>query len=118
MSLTSADMIRRRFGDHRPGLQLISVVDAALPVTMLRVDVLAQERKPLPLLESSSCGSCTQASGRSMRSPRFLVCSATRSSPRLPTRSARTTSRRSGQGSASDAGLEAARNLAAVQPVL
>lgn len=51
MSLTSADILRRRFGDHRPGLQLISVVDAALPVTMLRVDVLAQERKPLPLLE-------------------------------------------------------------------
>lgn len=51
MTLTSGDMIRRRFGDHRPGLQLISVVDAAVPVTILRVDVLAQERKPLPLLD-------------------------------------------------------------------
>lgn len=51
MTLTSADMIRRRFGDRRPGLQLFSVVDAALPVTVLRVDVLAQERKPLPLLD-------------------------------------------------------------------
>ena len=51
MSLTSAGMIRRRFGDHRPGLQLVSVVDAAVPVTMLRVDVLAQQRKPLPLLD-------------------------------------------------------------------
>lgn len=51
MTLTSGDIIRRRFGDHRPGLQLISVVDAAVPVTILRVDVLAQERKPLPLLD-------------------------------------------------------------------
>jgi len=51
MIVTSGEMIRRRFGDHRPGLQLVRVVDAALPVTILRVDVLAQERKPLPLLE-------------------------------------------------------------------
>jgi hypothetical protein len=43
--------IAKRYGATRPGLRLIAVVDAALPVTQLKVDVLAQERKPLPLLD-------------------------------------------------------------------
>jgi hypothetical protein len=43
--------LARRFGDARPGLQLVAVEDAAVPVTMLRVDVLAQERQPLPIAE-------------------------------------------------------------------
>lgn len=43
--------LARRFGDARPGLQLVAVEDAAIPVTMLRVDVLAQERQPLPIAE-------------------------------------------------------------------
>jgi hypothetical protein len=45
------DAIAKRYGATRPGLRLIAVVDAALPVTQLKVDVLAQERKPLPLLD-------------------------------------------------------------------
>lgn len=44
-------MLQRRFGAARPGLQLIAVEDAAVPVTMVRVDLLAQERKELPITE-------------------------------------------------------------------
>lgn len=47
----SGAAIAKRYGASRPGLQLIAVADAALPVTELEVDVLAQERKPLPLLD-------------------------------------------------------------------
>jgi hypothetical protein len=42
---------QRRFGDARPGLQLIAVEDAAIPVTVVRADVLAQEVRELPLIE-------------------------------------------------------------------
>lgn len=44
--------IQRRFGNARPGLQLIAVEDAAVPVTVLRADVLAQERFDLPVTEA------------------------------------------------------------------
>lgn len=40
-----------RFQNARPGLDLIAVVDAAIPVSMVTANVLAQDRKPLPLLE-------------------------------------------------------------------
>ncbi|MEV1069847.1 hypothetical protein [Streptomyces sp. NPDC050263] len=43
--------IAKRYADSRPGLTLVAVADAALPVTQLNVDVLAQERKALPLLD-------------------------------------------------------------------
>src|SRR3954452_10303593 len=42
---------QRRFGNARPGLQLIAIEDAAIPVTIVRADVLAQERKELPITE-------------------------------------------------------------------
>lgn len=44
-------ILQRRFGDARPGLQLIAVEDAAIPVTVVRADVLAQEKKELPITE-------------------------------------------------------------------
>lgn len=44
-------VFQRRFGSSRPGLQLVGVEDAAIPVTTLRADVLAQERKELPITE-------------------------------------------------------------------
>ena len=34
--MTAAALIKRRFGDLRPGLQLLGVVDAAIPVTIVR----------------------------------------------------------------------------------
>ncbi|MER7362881.1 hypothetical protein [Nonomuraea wenchangensis] len=43
--------IAKRYETSRPGLRLLAIADAALPVTQLTVDVLAQERKPLPLLD-------------------------------------------------------------------
>lgn len=44
-------IFQRRFGDARPGLHLIAAEDAAIPVTVLRADVLAQEKKELPITE-------------------------------------------------------------------
>ncbi|MGW6225935.1 hypothetical protein ACWFQT_02360 [Cellulosimicrobium cellulans] len=44
-------VLQRRFGGARPGLQLVGVEDAAVPVSVLRADVLAQERKELPITE-------------------------------------------------------------------
>lgn len=45
-------ILQRRFGDARPGLQLIAAENAAIPVTVLRADVLAQEKKDLPITEA------------------------------------------------------------------
>ncbi|WP_229051470.1 hypothetical protein [Aeromicrobium sp. Leaf350] len=120
MSLTSADTIRRRFGDHRPGLQLISVVDAALPVTILRVDVLAQERKPLPLLEEfilrfvhAGVREIDEiAALLGLRRDQVVSTVADQISSSNLVRSS------AGELGLTTLGLEAARNLAAVQPVL
>lgn len=120
MSLISEDTIRRRFGDNRPGLQLVSVVDAALPITMLRVDVLAQERKPLPLLEEfilrfvhagvSEIDEIAALLG--LRRDQVVTTVVANISTNNLTRA------RNGQLALTTLGLEAARNLAAVQPVL
>lgn len=120
MSLTSADMLRRRFGDHRPGLQLISVVDAALPVTMLRVDVLAQERKPLPLLEEFTLR-FVHAGVREIDEIAALLGlqrDQVVSTVADQISSNNLTKAWSGQLGLTALGLEAARNAAAVQPVL
>ncbi|MBN0973337.1 MULTISPECIES: hypothetical protein [unclassified Gordonia (in: high G+C Gram-positive bacteria)] len=120
MSLTSADTIRRRFGDQRPGLQLISVVDAALPVTMLRVDVLAQERKPLPLLEEfvlrfvhAGVGDIDEiAALLGLQRDQVVSTVADQISSNNLTKD------RTGKLVLTALGLEAAREAAAVQPVL
>jgi len=120
MNLTSADMIRRRFGDHRPGLQFVSVVDAAVPVTMLRVDVLAQERKPLPLLDEfilrfvhAGVREIDEiAALLGLQREQVVATVADQISSNNLTRAW------SGQLGLTAVGLEAARNLAAVQPVL
>lgn len=120
MSLTSAETIRRRFGDHRPGLQLISVVDAALPVTMLRVDVLAQERKSLPLLEEfilrfvhAGVRDIAEIAGLlGLQRDQVVTTVADQISSNNLTRV------KDGELHLTALGLEAARNLAAVQPIL
>src|SRR6478735_2665799 len=120
MSLASGDMIRRRFGDHRPGLQLISVVDAAVPVTMIRVDVLAQERKPLPLLDEfilrfvhAGVRQIDEiAALLGLQREQVVATVADQISLNNLTRSS------SGQLGLTTLGLEAARTLAATQPVL
>lgn len=48
--LEGDDVLFARFADSRPGRTLLTVENAALPVTVVTTDVLAQERKPLPLL--------------------------------------------------------------------
>ncbi|MGW4891024.1 phospholipase D-like domain-containing protein [Kitasatospora sp. NPDC004240] len=40
-----------RFSDARSGLELVAIVDAGLPVALITADVLAQDRKRLPLLD-------------------------------------------------------------------
>lgn len=51
MTLSPLETLRRRFADRRPGLELLDIVEAAVPVTLARVEVLAQERKPIQLLD-------------------------------------------------------------------
>ncbi|TNC17495.1 hypothetical protein FHE66_10170 [Georgenia sp. 311] len=48
---SSFQLLKRRFGDERPGMHLLAVEEAAVPVTVVQADVLAQERKPLPIIE-------------------------------------------------------------------
>ena len=51
---TTADpntVLALRFRDLRPGLDLVTIIDAAVPVASLKVRVLAQERKAFPLLD-------------------------------------------------------------------
>ncbi|GAA0682356.1 hypothetical protein GCM10010193_40120 [Kitasatospora atroaurantiaca] len=40
-----------RFHNARPGLELVAIVDAGLPVALVTADILAQDRKRLPLLD-------------------------------------------------------------------
>lgn len=50
-TLSPDSVLASRFGDSRSGLDLVAIVEAALPVGQITVDVLAQDRKDLPLLE-------------------------------------------------------------------
>ena len=70
MSLTSADMIRRRFGDHRPGLQLSASSTPLCPSRCSASMYSPRSASHCPSSTSSSCGLCTQGSGRSTRSRR------------------------------------------------
>ncbi|MFE6522639.1 phospholipase D-like domain-containing protein [Streptomyces sp. NPDC057794] len=45
------NLLAARFQGARPGLELTAVVDAALPVTRITADVLAQDSKKIPLLD-------------------------------------------------------------------
>ncbi|KJK43577.1 hypothetical protein UK23_32630 [Lentzea aerocolonigenes] len=44
-------LLTKRFSGDRPGLDLLGIEKAAVPVTVVATDVLAQEAKPLPLLD-------------------------------------------------------------------
>ncbi|MET4639589.1 phospholipase D-like domain-containing protein [Mycetocola sp. 2940] len=48
---SASELLYRQFANKRAGLRLVAVEPAALPVTVVSTTVLAQERKPLPLLE-------------------------------------------------------------------
>lgn len=44
-------LLAARYHNARPGLELVTIVDAALPVALVTADVLAQDVKKLPLME-------------------------------------------------------------------
>lgn len=44
-------LLALRFHNTRPGLELIQIADAALPVARITAEVLAQDSKDLPLME-------------------------------------------------------------------
>ncbi|MGW0486908.1 phospholipase D-like domain-containing protein [Streptomyces olivaceus] len=44
-------LLAARFHSARAGLELTAIIDAALPVTRISADVLAQDRKHIPLLD-------------------------------------------------------------------
>jgi hypothetical protein len=118
--MTSLDAIRRRFGDRRPGLQLIGIVEAAIPVTMIRADVLAQERKPLSLLEEfilrfvhAGVKDLDELAGLlGLQRDQVVSGAAEQIGANNLTRSA------GGGLGLTSLGIDAARDLAAVQPVL
>lgn len=121
MNVSRSELLRRRFGDHRPGLQLLGLVDAAIPVTTLKVDVLAQERKALPLLEEfilrfvhAGVREIDELAGLlGLERDQVLTASAVQISE--------SNLRRMSGGSdlnLTPQGLEVTRNLAATQPVL
>ncbi|WJK40486.1 hypothetical protein O7608_29525 [Solwaraspora sp. WMMA2056] len=53
MQATSSpdNQLALRFQGSRPGWDLVAIVDAAIPVTLVSADVLAQDRKKLPPLD-------------------------------------------------------------------
>ena len=114
-------ILQRRFGNARPGLQLIAVEDAAIPVTMLRVDVLAQEKKELPIAEAFTLrfvelGVDTPdeiASYLGLEQPHVLEASAAQLSENHLRRRDN-----GGRLALTPAGTEVSRDLAARQPVL
>ncbi|MGV9547930.1 phospholipase D-like domain-containing protein [Streptomyces ardesiacus] len=119
MSLTASEQIRRRFGNQRPGLELLGLVEAAVPVTVLRVDVLAQERKQLPLLDEFIIQFVYEgvqtidelASLLGLEREQVLNATAEQVSEGNIRRS-------DGRLALTAQGLEVARNVAAIQPVL
>lgn len=50
-TFSTDSLLALRYQSTRPGLELVTIIDAAIPVAMVTADVLAQDRKPLPLLE-------------------------------------------------------------------
>jgi hypothetical protein len=102
-------------------LQLIAVEDAAIPVTIVRTDVLAQERKPLPIVEEfvlrfvdADVGSAEEVAGLlGLRSDLVLQASAIQVSENNLRRSTG-----DAELGLTRQGLEVVRNLAATQPVL
>ncbi|MEU5328167.1 hypothetical protein [Streptomyces parvus] len=119
MSLTASEQIRRRFGNQRPGLELLGLVEAAVPVTVLRVDVLAQERKQLPLLDEFIIQFVYEgvqtidelAALLGLEHEQVLNATAEQVSEGNIRRS-------DGRLALTAQGLEVARNVAAIQPVL
>ncbi|MEU2978668.1 hypothetical protein ABZ678_17090 [Streptomyces hirsutus] len=50
-SFSPDSLLAVRFHNARPGLELVTIIDAALPVALITADVLAQDSKNLPLTD-------------------------------------------------------------------
>ncbi|MFB7810504.1 hypothetical protein V6P99_07570 [Streptomyces virginiae] len=50
-SFSPDSLLAVRFHNARPGLELVAIIDAALPVALITADVLAQDSKNLPLMD-------------------------------------------------------------------
>jgi hypothetical protein len=64
--------LAKRFADARPGLKLVAIEDAAIPVTTMRVDVVAQERQQLPIADEFVLRLVSQGVGRPGQIAAFL----------------------------------------------
>ncbi|MEE4025063.1 hypothetical protein V1Y59_18405 [Gordonia sp. PKS22-38] len=111
---------QRRFGESRPGLQLIAVEHAAIPVSVLRADVLAQEKKKLPIAENYTL----QFVQRGVDTPKaiasFLGLDTAHIIEAVASQVSENHLRRlsGGRLALTPLGTEIVRNLAASQPVL
>lgn len=114
-------ILQRRFGDARPGLQLIAVEDAAIPVTVVRADVLAQEKKDLPITEEFTLRFIDLGVGTSEDIAGYLGLEPAHVLDAAATQLSENHLRRrdsSSQLALTPLGTEVVRNLAATQPVL
>lgn len=114
-------ILQRRFGDARPGLQLIAVETAAVPVTTLRADVLAQEKKELPITEAYTLRFVQLGVDRPEEIAAYLGLEPVHVLEAAATQVSESHLRRrdaSGRLALTPIGVEVARNLAATQPVL
>lgn len=114
-------MLQRRFGGARPGLQLIAVEEAAIPVTVLRADVLAQEKKQLPITEEFTLRFIEHGVDRPDEIAAFLGLEPVHVLEAAAAHLQEGNLRRFGDGerlALTSAGTEVVRDHAAVQPVL
>lgn len=111
--------LARRFGEARPGLQLVAVEEAAIPVTMLRVDVLAQERQPLAIAEEFVLRFVSQGVDAPADIAAILGLDETHILDAAAAQVSAENLRRTLDGKLrlTTLGVEAARELASVQPV-
>lgn len=114
-------ILQRRFGAARPGLQLIAIEDAVIPVTVLRADVLAQKKKEFPITEEFTL----RFVGLGVDTPQEIASYLGLDQAHIMDAVAAQLSegnliRRGGQDllALTPLGMEAVRNLAATQPVL
>ncbi|MDF3284545.1 hypothetical protein [Gordonia sp. N1V] len=112
-------ILHRRFGESRPGLELVAIEEAAVPVTILRADVLARERKDLPVTEAFVLQFVDRGVATTDEIAAYLgldevhVIEATASQ----IREGHLRRRATGELTLTPLGVEVARTLAATQPV-
>jgi phosphatidylserine/phosphatidylglycerophosphate/cardiolipin synthase-like enzyme len=104
----------------RPGLQLLAVEDAALPVTVVRANVLAQEKKKLPVTDEFVLRFVHLGVDEPSRIASFLGLEPNHVFEAAAGQLAENHLRRTSSGALqlTEQGLEVVRNLVATQPVI